>query len=171
MLEGFVLTDRDLQLSRVYADGWNTGCQFSAYPELTEAQVAALNPHKRDPEYTQWLLGFRGACAAMHDPRRMTKDQTRQSYLQDLLAVLRAHPGGLRRWSVMREMRLRRQKAGYEIKPNFEHEVEWIFCRHCSGDPMRARLGDGTPALFHRPKERSGEVWAANPGSSFSAST
>ena len=99
----------------------------------------------------------------------MTKDQTRKSCLEDLLELLRAHPAGLRRWTVMREMRPRRQKAGYEISLKFENEVELIFNRHCSNDPMRAQLGDGTPILFHRPKERSGEVWAANPSGSFCA--
>ena len=60
----------------------------------------------------------------------------------------------------MREMRRRREKAGHEITLKFENEVELIFNRHCSGD---ARSGDGAPDLFYRPKERSGDVWAANP--------
>jgi hypothetical protein len=96
----------------------------------------------------------------------MSRDQTRKSCLEDLFELLSAHPQGLRRWSVMREMRRRREKAGHEISLKFENEVEVIFNRHCSGD---ARSGDGAQDLFYRPKERSGDVWAANPGSAFSA--
>lgn len=99
----------------------------------------------------------------MHRHRRIIKDQTRESCLQDLLELLSAHPAGLRRWSVMREMRLRREKAGFEVTPNFESEIERIFCRHCRGDSQRARWSDGAPELFHRPQGRTGEVWASCP--------
>jgi hypothetical protein len=99
----------------------------------------------------------------MYEHERIMRDQTRRSCLRDLLELLHAHPEGLRRWSVMREMRSRRERAGDELTLRFETEVERLFCRHCSGDPLRARLGDGTPELFHRPKGRTGEVWAAYP--------
>ncbi len=58
-----MLTERDLRLSRIYNEGWSTGGRFNADRKLDESQVAALNPHKRDPEKTRWLLGFRGARA------------------------------------------------------------------------------------------------------------
>jgi hypothetical protein len=64
VLESCVLTARELRLSRIYADGWDTGRRFSADRELHATQIAALNPHKREPECTRWLLGFRGARAA-----------------------------------------------------------------------------------------------------------
>jgi len=163
VLEGPVPTPKK-QLSRIYADGWNAGCQFGTHSKATEAQLGAVNPHKKEPERTQWLLGFHESCATKPDPRRMSREQIRRSCLHDLLELLRAHPAGLRRWSVMREMRLRRERAGYEITLKFEDEIEWVFCRHCSGDPMRTRLDDSTLELFHRPKDRSGEVWAAHPG-------
>ena len=165
MLERPMQANHDVQLSRVYADGWSTGLKINAYPKPSLAQVAALNPHKREPESTQWLRGFHEARAARHGARGMSRDQTRKSCLEDLVELLRAHPMGLRRWSVMREMRRRREKAGHEITLKFENEVELIFNRHCSGD---ARSGDGAQELFYRPKERSGDVWAANPDGDFS---
>ena len=151
-----MLNDKELRLSRIYAEGRSAGCASST--------ANPINPHESEPERTQWRLGFHESrVAALSNPRRMSREQLRDSCLDDLLELLRARPAGLRRWSVMREMRARRERAGYDISLKFEDEVEWIFCRHCSGDPMRMRLGDDTPELFHRPKDRSGEVWAALP--------
>jgi len=84
------------------------------------------------------------------------------SGLLDLIAVLRLHPKGLRRWSVMRAMRLKSEKAGREVSPKFEDDVERIFRRHCAGDPVRIGANDGTIELFHRPKDKAGEVWAVD---------
>ncbi|MGH6871354.1 MAG: hypothetical protein ACREHE_07600 [Rhizomicrobium sp.] len=82
-----------------------------------------------------------------------------EAALLDLIAVLRANPRGLRRWSVMRAMRAR---ATREITPKFEDDVERTFRRHCEGDCVRGSAPTG-PALFHRPKDTAGEVWALYP--------
>ena len=94
-------------------------------------------------------------------PRR----QVNSSCLDDLIAVLMATPGGLRRWSVMRAMRQRTEKANREVSPKFEDDVERVFRMHCERDG--AMNGHGNPAgpkageaLFYCPKERAGEVWA-----------
>ena len=80
--------------------------------------------------------------------------------LADLIAVLQAHPRGLRRWSVMRAMRLRAEKAHREVTPKFEDDVERVFRRFCEGDTVRAGMADASEELFFRPKETAGEVWA-----------
>jgi hypothetical protein len=85
-----------------------------------------------------------------------------QSCLADLVAVLKASPAGLRRWSVMRAMRARAEKANREVSPKFEDDVERVFRRHCAGDSVRATAGEPLE-LFHRPKEKAGEVWALIP--------
>ncbi len=86
-----------------------------------------------------------------------------QSFLPDLIAVLMAHPAGLRRWSVMRAMRLKSEKAGREVSPKFEDDVERVFRRYCQGDAVRAGMSNAPGELFHRPKEKAGEVWAVFP--------
>jgi hypothetical protein len=86
--------------------------------------------------------------------------------LADLIQVLLANPGGLRRWSIMRAIRLRREKRDGAISLKLEDEIERVFRKFCAGEPppkgVKTRC---TPenALFHRPKEKAGEVWAVNP--------
>ncbi|HYM30974.1 MAG TPA: hypothetical protein VEU47_06735, partial [Candidatus Cybelea sp.] len=83
--------------------------------------------------------------------------------LADLISVLRASPGGLRRWSVMRAMRTLAEKANREVTPKFEGDVERVFRRHCAGDTARGGMAaDPASELFYRPKDKAGEVWALN---------
>jgi len=84
--------------------------------------------------------------------------------LLDLVSVLHRHPDGLRRWSVMRAIRARREKTGRTISPRFETEIERIFVRHCEAGAPAANDSRAKTALFYRPKERAGEVWAVHSG-------
>lgn len=101
-----------------------------------------------------------------NEHRRHTATHRRdadQSAIADLIAVLGAAPGGLRRWSVMRAMRARSEKRSREISPKFEDDVERIFRRYCAGDSVRAgTMADPASELFYRPDDRAGEVWALN---------
>jgi len=73
-----------------------------------------------------------------------------------------AHPGGLRRWSVMRAMRKAWEGAQQEVSLKFEDEVERNF-RYFSADDDCARSPDRRrDAIFFRPSDKAGEVWAAN---------
>ena len=82
-----------------------------------------------------------------------------RAILDELVEVLSAHPRGLRRWSVMRAIRASRTRRGREIPQKFEDEVERTFRRHCSGvTELQSAVPSG--ALFYRPKETAGEVWA-----------
>lgn len=88
------------------------------------------------------------------------RQRTETVFLSDMIAILRAHPAGLRRWSLMRAMRTRAEAAGRDVSPKFEDDVERSFRRHCAGDAMRSSLSPQPPELFYRPKESVGEVWA-----------
>lgn len=82
----------------------------------------------------------------------------------ELARLLLAHPAGLRRWSVMRAMRKAWENAQQEVSLKFEDEVERNF-RHYSADDDYAKSPEREPsdALFFRPRDKAGEVWAANP--------
>jgi hypothetical protein len=81
---------------------------------------------------------------------------SRPTIVEELVAALRPHPKGLRRWSVMRAIRKGREAVSREIPLKLEADVERTFRRFCCDDDMRA---SGT-ALFCRPAEKAGEVWA-----------
>jgi hypothetical protein len=80
----------------------------------------------------------------------------RPTIVEELVAALTPHPKGLRRWSVMRAIRKSREAVSREIPLKLEAEVERTFRRFCRNDDMRA----SSRALFCRPAEKAGEVWA-----------
>jgi hypothetical protein len=82
----------------------------------------------------------------------------RPTIVEELIAALAPHPGGLRRWSVMRAIRKNREAVSRDIPLKLESDVERTFRQFCRDDGMRA---SGT-ALFCRPAEKAGEVWALN---------
>jgi len=91
-----------------------------------------------------------------------------RTHLLSLIQVLLPHPGGLRRWSVMRAIRAQHEKAALETSHKLEDEVEKVFRRH--GGDLSAGAGfdpdvqrDSGAPLFYRPKDRAGEVWAIDP--------
>ncbi len=78
--------------------------------------------------------------------------------LNDLIAVLEANPAGLRRWSVMRAMRKRRERAGHDIALKFEDEIERLFREYCVSEIPR----ENETRPFFKPKDKAGEVWAVD---------
>jgi len=78
------------------------------------------------------------------------------SIVEELIAVLAPHPGGLRRWSVMNAIRQRRRATSRDIPLKMEAEIERTFRQFCNRDAL-SKPGD---ALFCRPGEKAGEVWA-----------
>ena len=80
--------------------------------------------------------------------------------VEELVAALAPHPGGLRRWSVMRAIRTSREAVSREIPLKLEADVERAFRQFCRGDGMRA----SGKVLFCRPAEKAGEVWALDTG-------
>jgi hypothetical protein len=92
----------------------------------------------------------------------MTQDR-RAPYptiVEELIAALAPHPGGLRRWSVMRAIRKGREAVAREIPLKLESDVERAFRQFCRDDGIRAP----GKVLFCRPAEKAGEVWALDVG-------
>ena len=76
----------------------------------------------------------------------------------ELIKVLRPHPGGLRRWSVMRNIRKEREKHSRDIPQKLEADVERAFRKLSSDNPST-----NPNVIFYRPAEKAGEVWASIP--------
>jgi hypothetical protein len=70
-----------------------------------------------------------------------------QQIVAELIKVLTPHPGGLRRWSVMRAIRADRSRASRPVSLKFEAEVERVF---------------KASELFYKPEGKAGEVWAVH---------
>jgi hypothetical protein len=79
----------------------------------------------------------------------------------EIIKVLARHPHGLRRWSVMRAIRENRHRASQDIPQKLEADVERAFRRFCAGTD--ANKGSDYSALFFKPEEKAGEVWAVDP--------
>jgi hypothetical protein len=86
------------------------------------------------------------------------RPRSERAILTDLVRVLAPHPGGLRRWSVMRAIRTDRERASRDVPQKFEADVERAFRRFCTGTESGA-----CKARFFRPPEKAGEVWAVFP--------
>jgi hypothetical protein len=84
---------------------------------------------------------------------------SRPNIVEELVAALAPHPRGLRRWSVMRAIRTNREALAREIPLKLEADVERAFRQYCRGEGAR----DSDRALFCRPAEKAGEVWALDP--------
>jgi hypothetical protein len=97
---------------------------------------------------------------AYHPEIKSERSKPDPAYVADLIGVLIAQPGGLRRWSVMRAIRQRLEKAQRPVPHKFEDKVERAFRGFCADDPLKS--GESQDALFYRPKDKAGEVWAVH---------
>jgi len=90
----------------------------------------------------------------------MRRPRVEPSILSELIEVLTPHPGGLRRWSVMRAIRENRGRTSRATSLKFEDEIERVFRSSCSncGDVKQ----NPETALFYRPEGKAGEVWAVH---------
>jgi len=122
---------------------------FFAHINRAIARNCAYSSSMTDDSNYGSLRVARGAMRQRHD----------RTLLTDLIAVLEAHPAGLRRWSVMRAMRTRRERAGHEITLKFEDEIERLFREYCVSEPPQ----ENETRPFFKPKEKAGEVWAVDP--------
>ncbi|MBI1329409.1 MAG: hypothetical protein GC166_05845 [Alphaproteobacteria bacterium] len=95
----------------------------------------------------------------------MRRTPADRAILDELVRVLAANPNGLRRWSVMRAIRKERDRTGREVPQKFEDEIERTFRRFCAvGDVEKPDAEIDPAALFFKPREKAGEVWALLPG-------
>lgn len=90
---------------------------------------------------------------------KLERAKTDPDCVAELIGVLLAQPGGLRRWSVMRAIRTRRKLANKPVPQKFEDQIERAFRGFCTGEQGRQ---DDETALFYRPKDKAGEVWAVH---------
>ena len=81
--------------------------------------------------------------------------------LDELVKVLSPHPGGLRRWSVMRAIRALRDRSQRPVSLKFEAEIERAFRSSCA-NWAGGKVPESTNALFYRPDGKAGEVWAVH---------
>jgi len=107
--------------------------------------------------------------AELYEPEQAIDSMARKSradnpILTEIIKVLAPYPGGLRRWSVMRAIRSNREHASRDIPQKLEDEVERAF-RRCCADMVdsKGRVSAASDALFYRPREKAGEVWAVFP--------
>jgi hypothetical protein len=92
------------------------------------------------------ISGGRKAQIDMTEPRR----SSHEPILNELIAVLRPHAEGLRKWSVMRAIR-------EQVERTFRR-----FCADVSEANNRACTAESAP--FYRRQGTAGEVWALLPG-------
>lgn len=96
---------------------------------------------------------------ACERPPKLERLKPDPSHVAELIGVLLTQPGGLRRWSVMRAIRMRREKTNRDVPDKFEDKIERAFRGFCDGE--QGGHHDNT-ALFYRPKDKAGEVWAVH---------
>lgn len=80
--------------------------------------------------------------------------------LDELVKVLSPHPGGLRRFSVMRAIRALRDRSQRPVSLKFEAEIERAFRSSCANWTGGKAPDNSTNTLFYRPDGKAGEVWA-----------
>ncbi|HXS05186.1 MAG TPA: hypothetical protein VN723_00230 [Rhizomicrobium sp.] len=87
-----------------------------------------------------------------------------RAILKELINVLQPHAQGLRKWSVMRAIRMHRNRVSQEIPQKLEEQVERTFRRFCA-DASEAdnRACPAENAPFYRAQGKAGEVWAVLP--------
>ena len=105
---------------------------------------------------------YRRAAAALPPLPPAAQDNP---LIAEIVAVLARHPGGLRRWSVMRAVRQAREAQGRDIPLKLEADLERAFRQFCLDETGTAprKLPDHL-TIFRRPKDKAGEVWALHQG-------
>ena len=113
-------------------------------------------------------LDFDSDLELFKQSRRSDKLERRRNpemaILKELVDVLQPHAQGLRKWSVMRAIRMQRNRVSQGIPQKLEEQVERTFRRFCA-DASEAdnRACSAENAPFYRPKGKAGEVWALIP--------
>lgn len=85
-------------------------------------------------------------------------------YVLDLMEVLKPHPHGFARRSVLHTLEKNRQRDGLPIPPKFEEAVQSVYNRHCVDSMVftkrKAHLSEG---LFYSPGGKGSGTWAVHP--------